>query len=46
LHVNDPVEIIANDRLLARGEIVMINDQLGVRITEIQFEEILDQYNV
>ncbi len=45
-NVNDPVEIIANDRLLARGEIVMINDQLGVRITEIQFEEILDQYNV
>jgi flagellar motor switch protein FliN/FliY len=45
-NVNDPVEIIANDRLLARGEIVMINDQLGVRITEIQFEEVLDQYNV
>jgi flagellar motor switch protein FliN len=41
---NDPVEIMANDRLLARGEVVLMNDQLGVRITEIQFEEVIESY--
>ncbi len=43
---NDPVEIMANDRLLARGEVVLMNDQLGVRITEIQFEEVIESYGV
>ncbi len=43
---NDPVEIMANDRLLAKGEIVMVNDQLGVKITEIQFEEVIDSYGI
>ncbi|MGM0653036.1 MAG: FliM/FliN family flagellar motor switch protein, partial [Bacillota bacterium] len=43
---NDPVEILANDRLLAKGEVVMINDQLGVRITEIQLEEVMDSYGI
>jgi len=45
-NVNDPVEILANDKLLARGEVVMINDQLGVRITEIQFEEVIESYGI
>ena len=44
--VNDPVEILANERLLAKGEVVMINDQLGVRITEIQFEEVIESYGI
>ena len=43
---NDPVEILANNRLLARGEVVLINDQLGVRITEIQFDEVIDSYDL
>jgi flagellar motor switch protein FliN len=43
---NDPVEIMANDRLLARGEVVLMNDQLGVRITEIQFEEVIESYGI
>ncbi len=43
---NDPVELLANDRLLAKGEVVMINDQLGVRITEIQFEEVIESYGI
>ncbi len=43
---NDPVEILANNKLLARGEVVMINDQLGVRITEIQFEEVIESYGI
>jgi len=37
----EPVEILTNNRLLAKGEIVMVNDQLGVRITEIQIEELI-----
>ncbi len=45
-NVNDPVEILANDKLLARGEVVMINDQLGVRITEIQYEDVIESYGL
>ena len=33
--IGEPVEIILADRLLARGEVVVINDRFGVRITEI-----------
>ncbi|MEO5328006.1 MAG: flagellar motor switch protein FliN [Magnetococcus sp. THC-1_WYH] len=32
---DDPLEIHVNDRLLAYGEVVMIKDKLGVRITDI-----------
>ncbi len=32
---DDPLEIHVNDRLLAFGEVVMIKDKLGVRITDI-----------
>lgn len=45
-NVNDPVQLLANDKLLAKGEVVMINDQLGVRITEIQFEEVIESYGI
>ena len=45
-NTNDPVEIMANDRLLAKGELVMIKDQLGVKITEIQFEEVIESYGI
>lgn len=31
----EPVDIRVNDRLLARGEVVVIDDSFGVRITEI-----------
>ncbi len=31
----DPVDIIINDRLVARGEVVVIDGNLGVRIDEI-----------
>jgi len=31
----DPVEIIANGKLIARGEVVVIDDNYGVRITDI-----------
>ncbi|MBL8918623.1 MAG: flagellar motor switch protein FliN [Myxococcaceae bacterium] len=31
----EPLDIIINDRLVARGEAVVINDKFGVRITDI-----------
>lgn len=31
----DAVDIFINDRLLARGEVVVVDDKFGVRITEL-----------
>ena len=31
----DPVEIVANGKLIARGEVVVIDENYGVRITNI-----------
>ncbi|PMP64359.1 MAG: flagellar motor switch protein FliN [Caldimicrobium thiodismutans] len=31
----EPVEIYVNGKLMARGEVVVVNDRFGVRITEI-----------
>jgi flagellar motor switch protein FliN/FliY len=31
----DPVDILVNDRLVARGEILVVNDNFCVRVTEI-----------
>lgn len=33
--VGEPVEIFVNNRLIARGEVVMIDSSLGVTLTEI-----------
>ena len=30
-----PVDLLVNDRLVARGEVVAIDDNFGVRITEL-----------
>ena len=32
---NEPVELLVNDRLVARGEVVVIDENFGVRVTEI-----------
>jgi flagellar motor switch protein FliN/FliY len=32
---DDPVDLYVNDKLFARGEVVVIEDQLGIRITEL-----------
>ena len=32
--VGAPVELLANGRPIARGQIVVVDDQLGVRVTE------------
>ena len=31
----EPVDVLVNDRLIARGEVVVIDDRFGVRITDI-----------
>jgi flagellar motor switch protein FliN/FliY len=30
-----PVDLLVNDRLVARGEVVAVDDNFGVRITEL-----------
>jgi len=32
---DSPVDIFVNQRLVARGEVVVIEDQFGIKITEI-----------
>ena len=36
---DDPLDIVVNDRVLARGEVVVLDDRLGVRITDIVSKE-------
>ena len=31
----EPLDIMVNDRLVARGEAVVVNDKFGIRITDI-----------
>jgi flagellar motor switch protein FliN/FliY len=31
----DPVDVFVNDRLVARGEVVVLNDKFAVRLTEV-----------
>lgn len=31
----DPVDVYVNERLFARGEVIVVDDKFGVRITEI-----------
>lgn len=31
----DPVDVFVNDRMVARGEVVIVDDKFGVRITEM-----------
>lgn len=33
--VGDPVNVFVNDRLVARGEVLVVKDHLAVRITEV-----------
>ncbi len=32
---NEPVDLVVNERLIARGEVVLVDDNLGVRLTDI-----------
>jgi flagellar motor switch protein FliN/FliY len=31
----EPLEVLVNDRLVARGEVVTVNDKFGIRLTDI-----------
>lgn len=33
--LGDPVELMIKDRLIARGEVVVVDDRFGLRVTEI-----------
>jgi len=34
-HVTDPVDMLVGDRIVARGEVVLINGNFGLRVTEV-----------
>jgi len=31
----EPLEILVNNRLVARGEVVVVNERFGIRLTEV-----------
>lgn len=33
--VDEPVDLLVNDKLIARGEVVVVEEKFGIRITEI-----------
>ena len=33
--VEEPVELFVNEKLIARGEVVVVDEKFGLRITEI-----------
>lgn len=35
-NIDEPVELLVNGKLMAYGKVVMVNEQLGVRITKMQ----------
>ncbi len=34
-HVSDPVDLVVGDRIVARGEVVVMNGNFALRITEV-----------
>jgi flagellar motor switch protein FliN len=34
-HVSDPVDLIVGDKIVARGDVVLVNGDFGLRITEV-----------
>jgi len=33
--VDEPIELLVNDKLIARGDVVVVDEKFGLRITEI-----------
>ena len=33
--VDEPIELLVNDKLIARGDVVVVEEKFGLRITEI-----------
>jgi flagellar motor switch protein FliN len=38
-HVADPVDLIVGDKIVARGEVVLVNGNFGLRVTEVASPE-------
>jgi flagellar motor switch protein FliN/FliY len=34
-HVSEPVDLVVGDRIVARGEVVVVNGNFGLRITQV-----------
>jgi len=34
-HLSDPVDLIVGDKIVARGEVVLVNGNFGLRVTEV-----------
>jgi flagellar motor switch protein FliN/FliY len=34
-HVTDPVDLIVGDKIVARGEVVLVNGNFGLRVIEV-----------
>jgi flagellar motor switch protein FliN/FliY len=34
-HINDPADLIVGDKIVARGEVVLVNGNFGLKITEV-----------
>lgn len=34
-NAGEPMEVLVNDRLVAKGEVVAVNDKFGIRLTDI-----------
>ncbi len=34
-HVSEPVDLVVSDRIVARGEVVVVNGNFALRITEV-----------
>ena len=34
-HISDPVDLIVGDKIVARGEVVLVNGNFGLRVTEV-----------
>ena len=33
--VGEPMDVVVNERLMARGEVVVVNERYGIRISEV-----------
>jgi len=34
-HIHDPVDLVVGDKIVARGEVVLVNGNFGLRVTEV-----------
>ena len=41
--VGSPIDLYVNDQLVAKGEVILINDKLGISILDIVSESLSDQ---